>query len=135
MKRFVEGFLVLAQPAWEPVDKSAEGIDGKASRRKVWFFGREVNGREFVQTHGVIGDEVRSISRQQLGSGVGHLFGHFARLVLLLRRQFRLRRAVGGRYRWLWIAIDWAFTVGGPQTAHRRSMPFCFPDRLSLSFV
>ena len=56
MHRVAEGRFVLAPPALEGVDQPAECVDGHAGLVEVGFVGGEMDRRELVDAHRMVGD-------------------------------------------------------------------------------
>ncbi len=62
--------MLIAKSRAEPLDEAAHRVDRQRSRHQVDWVGGEVNGRELVEAHHVVGDHNLSRNRGEPRSGV-----------------------------------------------------------------
>ena len=58
------------------IHEAAEGIDGRAGIAKLRWIGSQLDGRELVEAHGVVGDHIGGIGRREAPLGLSHLAHH-----------------------------------------------------------
>ena len=127
MQGVAHGRLGFAQATGQRVDHAGQGVDSHRSLGQVGRLLGQVNGRQLVETHQVVGHHHGGWSRGQLLLDGGHFPGHGLDLFTVLRRQvlqggilqggvnWRILRGLGG--------LDGMFPTGGPETAHGGSSP------------
>lgn len=62
--------MLIAESRAEPLDEAAHRVDRQSSRHQVDRVGGQVNGREFVEAHYVVGDHNLSGNRSEPRPGV-----------------------------------------------------------------